>query len=307
MSRSSPGAAAIDEVLRSLRRGQRNLARNRATVEAAVRQLLLVGPSALAPGASSHAYRIDDLARASGVTVRNIRAYQERGLLHPPVRRGRVALFDESHLARLSTITSMLNRGYTFDHISEMLAAWQSGSDLAHVLGVESALVSADRSLGADEPRIVSRATAVEAAGSEESLQALIEAGLAEESGARIKLLRPHLIKAFAEMRGYGMSTKQMLNIHKAVVLEIDKVTEILVSAGAGQVAHMFAVGDATTTGDVEDLVALLRRFRTLAMRSVTATLSDSIDRTVEGLLADYLAQLIDARNGGDRAGASGS
>ena len=34
-------------------------------------------------------YRINDLAQESGVSVRNIRVYQERGLLPPPVRRGR--------------------------------------------------------------------------------------------------------------------------------------------------------------------------------------------------------------------------
>src|SRR5690349_10951820 len=34
-------------------------------------------------------YRLDDLARISGVTARNIRAYRERGLLDPPRRVGR--------------------------------------------------------------------------------------------------------------------------------------------------------------------------------------------------------------------------
>ena len=45
-------------------------------------------------------YRIDDLARAAGTTVRNVRAYQERGLLPPPRREGRVALYGDAHLAR---------------------------------------------------------------------------------------------------------------------------------------------------------------------------------------------------------------
>jgi DNA-binding transcriptional MerR regulator len=32
-------------------------------------------------------YRIDELAREAGTTVRNVRAYQERGLLAPPAAR----------------------------------------------------------------------------------------------------------------------------------------------------------------------------------------------------------------------------
>lgn len=41
-------------------------------------------------------YRIDELARLAGSTVRNIRAYQDRGLLPPPRLAGRVGLYDDS-------------------------------------------------------------------------------------------------------------------------------------------------------------------------------------------------------------------
>ena len=38
-------------------------------------------------------YRIDELARLAGATVRNIRVYQDRGLLAPPRRDGRVGIY----------------------------------------------------------------------------------------------------------------------------------------------------------------------------------------------------------------------
>jgi DNA-binding transcriptional MerR regulator len=291
-----PGSAVphVEDILRTLRRGQRELARNpKGAIEAAVRQLLAARASQPGHDASAtprNSYRVDDLARASGVTVRNIRAYQERGLLHPPARRGRVALFDDTHLARLKVITSMLSRGYTSDHISEMLGAWQSGMDLGQVLGLESALISTDAH---DEPRTVSKPTAVELAGGVDDLELLVAVGLAEPAGARVRLLRPGLMKAFAEMRGYGMTTAQLLEVYRAVAPEVDRITEILVAAGAQHVAHMFEVGAAPTTGDLENLVEMLQRFRSLAMTSVAATLTESIDRTVEALLADYLAQFV--------------
>lgn len=38
-------------------------------------------------------YTVDELARVSDTTVRNIRAYQDRGLLAPPEKRGRVGIY----------------------------------------------------------------------------------------------------------------------------------------------------------------------------------------------------------------------
>jgi DNA-binding transcriptional MerR regulator len=82
-------------------------------------------------------YRIDDLARAAGTTVRNVRVYQDRGLLPPPRREGRTGIYGEAHLARLRLIGQLLERGYTFAHIGEFLEAWQRGRNLTDLLGLE--------------------------------------------------------------------------------------------------------------------------------------------------------------------------
>ncbi|GGC74664.1 MerR family transcriptional regulator [Hoyosella rhizosphaerae] len=79
-------------------------------------------------------YRIDDLARAAGINVRNVRVYQDRGLLPPPRKEGRTGWYNESHLSRLRLITRMLERGYTFATISELLAASQYGMSIDEIL-----------------------------------------------------------------------------------------------------------------------------------------------------------------------------
>src|SRR5690349_6782365 len=203
-------ARAVESVLeplrRELRRGQRNLARDpRGTIEAAVQQLLSLGgartaadPPVTIPDPDRRTYRIDELARITGITVRNIRAYQERGLLPPPERRGRVALFDDAHVSRLKIIASMLERGYTAAHISEMLAAWAQGKDLADVLGLEGALVAAH--VG-DDPYTTTKDEARELAGGEVELAVLADAGLIEVTSDQARILRPDLLRAFAEMR----------------------------------------------------------------------------------------------------------
>ena len=85
-------------------------------------------------------YRVDDLAQAAGTSVRNVRVYQDRGLLPPPRRVGRVGLYDQSHLARLRLIGRLLARGYTFATIGELFDAWTRGHDLGEVLGLRGAL-----------------------------------------------------------------------------------------------------------------------------------------------------------------------
>ena len=49
----------------------------------------VLGLRAAAGAGTAPAYRIEDLAHLSGATVRTIRAYQDRGLLPRPERRGR--------------------------------------------------------------------------------------------------------------------------------------------------------------------------------------------------------------------------
>jgi len=66
-------------------------------------------------------FSIDALARETGSTVRNIRAYQDRGLLPPPERRGRKGIYNDAHLSRLRIINRLLERGYTLANISELI------------------------------------------------------------------------------------------------------------------------------------------------------------------------------------------
>jgi DNA-binding transcriptional MerR regulator len=289
---TGPSPRAIDSVLQTLRRGQRQLARNpRAAVQAAVKQLLALGGPASAPrpGADdSRTYRIDELARVSGVTTRNIRAYQERGLLPPPQRVGRVALFDDTHLARLKIISSMLERGYTSANMLEMLTAWEHGRDLGQLLGLERALVPP----AGDQGVTMSLPEARALAGGEADLQRVVDAGLVELSGTRARVLRPRLLEGFAEMRTHGMSTDALVDLYQQVDPAVARISEILVAAGAAQLGPRFLEGEGTNE-DVSELVLLLTRFRTLALTSVTASLASAIEEQIESLLTDYLAATV--------------
>jgi DNA-binding transcriptional MerR regulator len=66
-------------------------------------------------------YRVEELATAAGISVELLRSYQTKGLLDPPRRDGRVALYDERHLERLRAIRALKDEGYSLKAISGLL------------------------------------------------------------------------------------------------------------------------------------------------------------------------------------------
>ncbi|MFF9060009.1 MerR family transcriptional regulator [Streptomyces sp. NPDC101213] len=81
-------------------------------------------------------YRTEELAGEAGITVRTLRFYRERKLLPPPRREGRIAWYDDHHLARLRTIAALLERGHTLTGIAELADALDHGRDVADLIGV---------------------------------------------------------------------------------------------------------------------------------------------------------------------------
>src|SRR5258708_6682699 len=96
-------------------------------------------------------YTIDQLAQASGVTVRNIRAHQSRGLLPAPEVRGRTGFYTHEHVARLQLINEMQTDGFNLNAIKRILDGMPPGS-AGQVLGFERALRTP---WGDEEPEIM--------------------------------------------------------------------------------------------------------------------------------------------------------
>jgi DNA-binding transcriptional MerR regulator len=81
-------------------------------------------------------YRIEQLARASGMAVDTIRFYQGKGLLDAPRREGRVTWYGESHLERLRRIRDLQQRGFTLTVIRRFLDGELEPSDESLVAAV---------------------------------------------------------------------------------------------------------------------------------------------------------------------------
>ncbi|MDT5015475.1 MAG: hypothetical protein QOD39_1635 [Mycobacterium sp.] len=290
-----PQTGAISAILKSLRRAPRRVRRgSRDVVDNAVAQLFDAAVRHPHSGESSGEYRIDDLARLAGTTTRNIRVYRDRDLLHPPLRVGRLALFNDTHLTRLRLITSMLDRGYNIAHVREMLSAWEQGKDLGDVLGLETAIAG---TWAAEKPTTMAIAEAKRLIADDQAFDRLVDAGLIriEADGHEATVVRPKLIEAFNDVRGYGITIDKLIDIHERVLPLVNQISSILVNAGAEHVQDLIKPGEALPDDtQVAELITMLVQFRTQAVAAVTATLASSIETTIEELVSRILAEYVE-------------
>jgi DNA-binding transcriptional MerR regulator len=281
-------AGAISAILKQIRRSSRDV------IETAVSQLF---DAAVQPHGveASGEYRIEELARLGGTTTRNIRVYRDRGLLHPPLRVGRIALFNDTHLTRLRLITSMLDRGYNIAHVHEMLSAWEQGKNLGDMLGLESAIAG---SWATERPERMPLADTKRLVDDDSAFERLVGNGVIRldgEGGANATILRPKLIEAFNEIRQYGISMDKLVDIHEQVLPHIDEISGILVRAGVDHVADRIKPGASLPPDtEVAELITMLIRFRTQAVSAVSATLAFSIESTIESVVGTMLAEFIE-------------
>jgi DNA-binding transcriptional MerR regulator len=71
---------------------------------------------------------IRELAERTGMTVRNIRAHQTRGLLPPPVVRGRTGYYNEEHVARIALTREMQADGLNLEAIRRVLESGEGAA-----------------------------------------------------------------------------------------------------------------------------------------------------------------------------------
>ena len=90
-----------------------------------------------------------------------IRMYQNKGLLHRPGKDGRVAVYDDSHLARVRLIGELQGRGHSLAGIADLLTSYERGEPLPEVLGLSAlraptevrlSLVELGQRLGGESP-----------------------------------------------------------------------------------------------------------------------------------------------------------
>jgi DNA-binding transcriptional MerR regulator len=243
-------------------------------------------------------YTIDDLARAAKTTVRNVRAYQDRKLIEPPERRGRVGIYTETHLGRLRLINQLLTRGYTLASIQELFSGLEQGHDLHQVLGLERAISSPWSDA---QPRTFSLPELVRMYGlkfSPRTLRRVIDLGLLESDGLGFRAPNPKIILAGAELSKAGLPFDDLLVLVEALRDNVERVTDQIVQMVARMVDRY--EGRMPPPADVPKLANLIWQLRPLANMAVDAEVSRAFEKSANKFLGERVAQIIEKRLRGE-------
>ncbi|MFE2300255.1 MerR family transcriptional regulator [Streptomyces sp. NPDC059445] len=223
------------------------------------------------------AYRIEDLAHRSGATVRTIRAYQDRGLLPRPERRGRANVYADAHLARLRQIADLLDRGYTLASIKELLEAWDAGRGLGGILG----LVAEVHGPWTDEEAArISRTELVERFGGRPDDAAVAEAvelGVLEPvPGDEDTFLvpSPQELSAAVELHRAGVPLSAITCHLRELRGQVEHIASRFLEFTTEHVFARYLEERPPSDADAAEAASLVRRLRPLAQQTVDAELA---------------------------------
>jgi len=187
---------------------------------------------------------VDELAAAAGLTVRTTRYYASLGLLPPPARRGRMAWYDDTHLARLEMIRALQGHGFTLQAIEKYLASLPADAGVED-LAVQRAMLT---SWTVGEPQELTRRQLDQHAGRKLTDE---EVTLIEEFG---------LLRAVADERG-GLRYTPVHGFDVAVqLLQVDIPVAGMRAAGEAIERHMSALAEELTTVLHDEVIEPWRR-----------------------------------------------
>lgn len=250
--------------------------------------------------AAADEYRIDDLAARAGTTVRNVRAYQDRGLIPPPERRGRVGVYSDQHLARLRLIGEMLARGYSLSNIGELFVAWEQGQDLGELLGFEAALAAPWGDEVSVTVPVVELIARLGGTIDHETLTEASQLGVVEMDGDVVHVKSPRLLEAGAALVDAGVPLDAVVEHGRALRADIERIAERFVDLAATEIIEPY--GSPIPAEDLPHLTEVVNRLRPMAARVVDAELARAMDRLVRERLQAAMDRRVAAAPARDEA-----
>ncbi|WP_406478067.1 MerR family transcriptional regulator [Streptomyces platensis] len=256
-------------------------------------------------------YRIEDLAHLSGATVRTIRAYQDRGLLPRPERRGRANVYGDAHLARLRQIADLLDRGYTLASIKELLEAWDAGRDLGGVLGLVAEI---DGPWTDEEASRISRTELNAAFGGspdETALAEAVELGVLERIPGRddeFLVPSPQELAVAAELHSAGVPLTAVSGHLREVRGQVEHIAARFLDFTTEHVFQQF-LDHPPTEAEAAEAATLVRRLRPLAQQTIDAELARAMRTLATRYLRHHLSEALppEARRPTETAAGAGA
>jgi DNA-binding transcriptional MerR regulator len=238
---------------------------------------------------------IDELARRTGMTARNIRAHQSRGLLPPPEVRGRTGYYAREHLDRLELIKELQADGFNLESIRKLIeGARGSTSD---VLRFTKALRVPFED---EEPEILDGLELAKRFGGDpetgpdpDVLSRAVELGLLRHLGEdRFEVRSPRLLNAGSELQKLGMPPGTGLDVVEQIRRHADGVAEAFEGLFIEEVWKPFEKAGRPPERWPQVLEAL-ERLRPLATEALVGVFQIAMTERVEARFGQELQRMM--------------
>jgi DNA-binding transcriptional MerR regulator len=229
---------------------------------------------------------IDELARETGMTVRNIRAHQSRGLLPPPAVRARTGYYGSEHATRLRLIQDLQAEGFNLKAIERLISNSNGASQ--QVLEFGRAVLSAF----SEEPEVATGADLVARLGAVDArvIRKAERLGLIRPLGdGRYEIPSPTLLRAGEELTSMGVPPLHALAVAEQIQRHSRAIAESFVRLFIEDVAGGEVDPSKRTPEEWDQLGEALARLRPLATEAVRAGFEQTMAGVVERQLQKTL------------------
>jgi DNA-binding transcriptional MerR regulator len=233
---------------------------------------------------------IEQLAAESGMSVRNIRAHQARGLLDPPEVRARVGYYGPEHLEQLRLIRDLQDDGFNLAGIKRLLDDTQGTAE--RLMRFREALTkhrepAETLSLGELGRRFrVSAEQAPQVLGRAEKLGVLVPAG-----EGRYEVPSPSLLAVAEEVVSRGIPLEAALDVFEELDRHCDAVARAFVKLFVTQVWRPFQRAGMPVERWPE-IDAAIERLRPLATDALLAIFSRRMESQIEAAFGEITKRL---------------
>jgi DNA-binding transcriptional MerR regulator len=239
---------------------------------------------------------IEQLAAQTGMTVRNIRAHQSRGLLPSPTIRGRTGFYGDEHLLRLRLIAEMQADGFNLKAIDRLLAGTGAGA-AAELLGFKRALTAPFEQ---EEPEFLDEAEIAARFGDAtdgKMLAKSIKLGLLVPVGeGRYEVPSPTLLRAGEELTRSGVSLEAAIRVLEQLNRHSEGVAEAFVKLFLEQLWRPFEAAGRPEER-LPEVREALERVRPLASEALLAVFQRKMTQAVEQAFGRELERGAESRH----------
>lgn len=229
---------------------------------------------------------VEQLAYETGMSVRNIRNHQSRGLLPPPEVRARVGYYGPQHVARLRLIQEMQAEGFKLSAIERLIG--EHGVDADRFVGLRQAVTAP---FDSEAPEVYTRPELVEKFGTDDDrlVEKAKKLGLLIDLGQdRYEAPSPALIRAAEEVLGMGIELPAALAAIEKLSRNAQSSARAFVDLFVEEVWKPFDEAGRPEEG-WEEIIAAIGRLRPLAFDALNATFRLTLSAEIEKAFGEVL------------------